>query len=109
MDNYDGDVTDMVKVKLTHPSGFSETVSSLDPETVRVDTHKHGTWMIDVKARDLASAFGKNYMDNVASIKGVVVVANGQITQIKFAPKHQLLRLAAGTSDGHFLLYQPES
>ena len=83
-DNYDGDVTDMVKVKLTHPSGFSETVSSLAPETVRVDTHKHGTWTIDVKARDLASAFGLNYMDNVASTKGVVVVANGQITQIKF-------------------------
>ena len=34
---------------------------------------------------------------------------SAKITQIKFAPKHQQLRLAAGTSDGHFLLYQPES
>jgi nucleoporin SEH1 len=35
--------------------------------------------------------------------------SHDKITQIKFAPKHQGLKLAAGTFDGYFLLYQPES
>ena len=83
-DDYDGDVTDVVKVQMTAPDGRSTTTSTLDAEEVKVDTLQHGMWTIEATARDFASAFGKDYADNVATKKGHVIVKDGQVTEYKF-------------------------
>jgi hypothetical protein len=83
-DTYDGEVTDVVKVQLTHPDGQEETLSMISEDAVRVDTTKHGKWSLKVTARDFASAFGKDYHDNEASLAGHVVITDGSITEVKF-------------------------
>ena len=42
----DGDVTDVVKVKTTSPSGRSTATSSFDKSEVKIDTLAHGMWTI---------------------------------------------------------------
>ena len=83
-DNYDGDVTDVVKVKTTSPSGRSTVTSSLDKSEVKIDTLAHGMWTIEATASDFASAFGKDYTDNVATKSGHVIVRDGSVTEYKF-------------------------
>jgi len=45
-DNYDGDVTDVVKLKTTILSGRSTATSSLGKSEVKIDTLAHGMWTI---------------------------------------------------------------
>jgi hypothetical protein len=49
-DSYDGDVTDVVKVKTTSPSGRSTATSSFDKSEVKIDTLAHGMWTIEATA-----------------------------------------------------------
>ena len=69
---------------------------------------------INIWQEDKLNQYSKNLDQNQQSQVGYSRLCQ-QPTQreaiicIKFAPKHLGLRLAAGTADGYFLLYQPKS
>jgi hypothetical protein len=77
MDNYDGDLTDQLKINVKAPNaaeGTDYTQSAATPPKIQVNTHVLGEWTLTYSAHDHAGMFGENGEDNAASMVGKVVV-----------------------------------
>jgi hypothetical protein len=77
-DNYDGDVSDTIQIKVTKPNGKTSVVKA---SHVNIDTHLPGKTNLHVYAHDYASAFGKNYKSNGVARTGYTLAhSNHKIT-----------------------------
>lgn len=77
MDNYDGDLTNELKITVKAPNaaqGNTYTQNSVTPPRIELNTHVLGTWTMTYSVHDHAGMFGANGQDNSASMIGQVVV-----------------------------------
>ena len=78
MDNYDGMLSDELKIEVRHPgmsAGAPATVYTQDASTtIAIDTHTLGDWGITYSAHDHAGIFGTDGEDNVAQVTGSIKV-----------------------------------
>jgi len=77
-DNYDGDVSRTLTIKVTNPAGGSRSYNYL--EKIFIDTKVMGKYHMQVTAHDFAGAFGKSFKDNYSTKRGYVIVRESSLT-----------------------------
>jgi len=77
-DNYDGDVTSTMQVRLVRPGGRQHVFGNGAPITV--DTRVHGQYALEFLAHDFAGPFGLDYRNNGRLTKATLTVAPGGVS-----------------------------
>jgi hypothetical protein len=104
-DNYDGDVSDTIQIKVTNPNGKTTVVKA---SHINIDTNLVGKSNIHVYAHDYASAFGKGYKSNGVARTGYTIIhGNHKVTvhfgahDLNYTPKVEHAPIAANPHAYH--------